>query len=224
MRCWICGKSANSAEHMIKASDFRIVFGHVTHKAPVYRHSHGDVNRPVRGVDVLPIKFEPSLCQECNNARTQPHDRAWEKFLAHFRALRPRPRAGETVRMRRIYPTSLRESSEALHLYFLKQLGCHAVQNNVPLPVNQFATCILSGNTHPCVRLIFVSVAPESSKCQIQVGDIKTLNQGGKTVSAVWHYRIETLGIFVSYTEPGHPQLTEDRGWHPDNIGVARYA
>lgn len=224
MHCWICGKQANSAEHMVKASDFRTVFGHVTHKSPVYRHSIGDINRPIRGTDVSPIKFEPSLCQECNNARTQPHDRAWAKFVANFRALRPRPKAGETVRMRRIYPTSLRESSIALHLYFLKQLGCHSVQNNVPLPIHQFATCILSGNAHPCVRLIFVSVAPGSSKYQIQVGEINALNRGGKTVSAVWHYRIETLGVFVSYAEPGHPLLTDVRGWHPEDIGVTRFA
>lgn len=223
MPCWICGAPADSAEHMVKASDFRSVFGRVNHHAPVYRHSLGDVNRPVRGVDVAPIKFRPSLCQECNNARTQPHDRAWEAFLAHFRAIRPRPRAGDAVRMARVYPNSLRESTEALHLYFLKQLGCHSVQNAVPLPVTQFAACILSGNPHPCVRLIFVSVAPASNKYRIQVGDIRTLNRGGRAVSAVWHYRVETLGVFVSYTEPGHLRLTDDRGWHPNDVGVARY-
>lgn len=223
MPCWICGAPADSAEHMVKASDFRSVFGHVNQRTPVYRHSLGDANRPVRGVNVAPLKFQRSLCQACNNARTQPHDQAWEAFLVHFRGLRPGPRPGDAVRMGRVYPDSLSESAVSLHLYFLKQLGCHSLQNSVPIPVNQLAACILSGHPHPCVRLIFVSVAPGSSKYRIQVGDISTLNRSGRAVSAVWHYRVEELGVFVSYVEPGQVRLTRDRGWHPNDVGVPRY-
>ena len=97
------------------------------------------------------------------------------------------------------------------------------MENAVPLPINQFAACILSGNPHPSVRLIFVAV-PDPGKYRIQVGDINTLNRGGRAVSAVWHYRVETLGVFVSYAEHGHPRLTEKRGWHPNDVGIPRLA
>lgn len=222
--CWICGSPADSAEHMVKASDFRSVFGRVTHKAPAYRHSRGDANHPIRGVDVSAIKFRPSLCQRCNNARTQTHDRSWEMFLAFVRSFRPKLRKGDRVPFSRIFRGNVESSALALHMYFLKQLGCHSVENGVPLPINQFASCILSNNPHPCVRLIFVSVPSDASKYKIQVGDIQTLNRAGRAVSAIWHYRVETLGVFVSYTEPEHPRLTQERGWHPHDMGVPRMA
>lgn len=217
-KCWICGAAADSAEHMVKASDVRSIFGSVTHHTPVYRHSTGDANRLVRGVDVDALKFKRSICQQCNNARTQSHDRAWEVFGSAVRAIKPTLKKGDRIPVSRIFPGSVKASMLAMHLYCLKQLGCHAVENHIPLPLNHFALCIQSEVAHPWIRLIFVSIPTGLSKYQIQVGDIKTLNRGGKTICAVWHYRVGTLGVFVSYAEPGHPRLTEDRGWHPDDL------
>lgn len=222
--CWICSDPADSSEHMVKASDFRSVFGRVTQKSPAYRHSKGGANHPIKGTDVSAIKFRRSLCQRCNNARTQTHDRAWETFLAFGRSARPMLRRGDRVPFSRIFRGTAKNSALALHLYFLKQFGCHVVENCIPLPIKQFAACILSNNPHPCLRLIFVSFAAEASKYKIQVGDIQTLNRGGQAVCAVWHYRVETIGVIVSYAEPGHPRLTRDRGWHPNDVGVPRMA
>ena len=222
--CWICGSPTTSAEHMVKASDFRTIFGNVTHTSPVYRQSKGDLNRPIRGASVAGLKFKPSLCAPCNNARTQPYDRAWERFLSYMRDVRPLLRCGNPIRFKRIFSQTSAHCATNLHLYFLKQLGCHAVESNIPLPVTEFAACILSGHPHPCLRLIFVDCQFGASRYKIQVGDVQTLNRGQKTVSAVTHYRVESVGVVLSYVEPGHIRLTKDRGWHPSDPSGPRMA
>ena len=50
MKCWICGDDANSGEHMIKASDLKSLFGHVTQMAPLYFHTDEKRNQPVAGI------------------------------------------------------------------------------------------------------------------------------------------------------------------------------
>lgn len=216
--CWICGATADSAEHMVKASDFRSVFGRVTQSSPAYRQSKEYPNQPIRGAKAELLKFAPSLCGHCNSTLTQPHDRAWQTLSESVRCARPAIAAGNRIPLQRIFPGTVRESMLGVHFYFLKLLGCHAVEHKIPLPVNQFAICLQASVPIQALRLVFVNVPAGSSHHKIQVGDIKTLNIGGKTVSAVWFYRIETLGVVVSYCEPGHPRLTRDRGWHPNDV------
>ena len=218
--CWICGATADSAEHMVKASDFRSVFGNITQSSPAYRQSKEHPNQPIRGAKAEILKFAPSLCGYCNSTLTQPHDRAWETLSESVRGARPALAAGSRIPLQRIFPGKVKESMLGVHLYFMKQLGCHAVEHKIPLPVNHFALCIQASIPSQALRLVFVNVPAGSSRHKIQLSPIQTHNIGGKTVSAVWSYRIETLGVFVSYCEPASPRLTRDRGWHPSDGGT----
>lgn len=218
--CWICGAIANSAEHMVKASDFKSVFRGVTQNTPAYRHSKEGRNQPIRGPKAEILKFAPSLCRNCNNALTQPHDLAWQRFSDFVRNARPIIPDGNRIPLQRIFPSTVKESMLNVHFYFLKLLGCHAIEHKIPLPVNHFATCLKHSIPCQALRLIFVNTPVGLSRHKIQVGAIEALNIGGKTVSASWFYRIEKLTVVVSYCESGHPRLTVDRGWHPDDIST----
>ena len=215
--CWICGAPGDSAEHMVKASDFRSIFGKVTQRAPAYRHFRDGSNVQIRGAQAENLKFAPSLCSVCNNARTQPHDRAWQSLSEFVRASRPPLVAGSRIPLSRIFPGSTKQSMLDVHLYFVKLLGCYAVEYKVPLPTAHFGLCIQNAAPHPSVRLIFVHIASGSTRYQIQVGHINAMNVGEKTVSASWFYIVGTLGVAISYNEAGHPRLTRDRGWHPND-------
>ena len=216
--CWICGAVAETAEHMVKASDFRSVFGRVTQSLPAYRQSKIRRNEPIRGANAEILKFAPSLCGYCNNTRTQPHDRAWQTLSEFLRRTRLPLRAGSKLSLKAAFSGRVKESMLGVHLYFLKLLGCQAVEHGIPLPVNHFAMCLQAGLPNQNLRLVFVSVSAESSGHKIQVGAIDALNVGGKTVSAAWFYRVENLGVVVSYCESGHPRLTRDRGWNPSDV------
>jgi len=123
--CWICGQAADSAEHMVKASDLRSVFGHVTQDAPLYRHAGAERNLPVRGINASPVKFKPSICQACNNALTQPHDRAWEALSKCSLSHQPPLGRGSPLPVEEAFGSKAAEGMLGVHLFFTKLLGCY---------------------------------------------------------------------------------------------------
>ena len=203
---------------MVKASDFRSVFGRVKQSSPAYRQSTVRRNEPIKGANAEILKFTPSLCSFCNNTRTQPHDRAWQTLSEFVRRARFPLKSGSRLPLQMIFPGSVQESMLGVHLYFLKLLGCQAVEHGIPLPLNHFAMCLQADLPNQNLRLVFVSLAADSSGHKIQVGAIDALNVGVKTVSAAWFYRVEDLGVVVSYCEAGRPRLTRDRGWNPSDV------
>ena len=217
--CWICGSPADSGEHMVKASDFRAVFPGVDQRNPAFRHSRERRNLPIKGSNAEALKFRPSLCQRCNNTRTQPHDRAWEALSAALQS--QSVRAGMELPIAKAFGSHAHGSMLNVHLYFLKLLGCYAVEHSVPLPVRSFAVAILSGVSHPHVQLGFVAVPSNAAKKDVFVGDIRAINRGGITVAAVWFYILGSVGVHVAYWDPGHPRLHRYQGWNPGDIGLS---
>jgi hypothetical protein len=215
--CWICGSPADSAKHMVKASDFRSVFGRVSQAAPAYKHSSDAKNIPVRGAKAEILKFAPSLCSYCNNSRTQPYDRAWEKLSEAMRFHKPALVARSRVPVARIFEGSVDQSMLNVHLYFTKLLGCYAVEHKVPLPLDYFAYCLREGMAPENLRLIFAHIRGDADGHPIIVGNVEALQMGGRAVSARWFYIVGGIGVEVSFAEPGRPRLTRDRGWHPSD-------
>jgi hypothetical protein len=204
---------------MFKASDFRSIFGKVTHKAPAFRHSRLASNERVAGASSGKLKFRASLCSHCNNALTQPHDRAWERLSSVLRAHGPL-RKGAALPLRRAFGAGAMRSMLDVHLYFLKLLGCYAVEYNVPLPIPHFALCIRNSVAHPHIYLAFVAMESGERSADAMVGNIQALSLGSRTVAASWFYLVGRLGVHVAYLEPGHPRFHEHRGWHPEQIGT----
>jgi hypothetical protein len=216
--CWICGASADTAEHMIKASDLRSVFGKFTNQSPVFRHSKHQKNEIVRGANSSMVKFLPSLCAYCNNTLTQEHDKAWEKLSSALRNKWAGVAARQKIPLAEIFAGDAKNSMPSVHLYFLKLLGCQAVEHKIPLPTRDFATCINCGVPQKHLDLTFVRIKSGSTRYDVIVDKISALNVGGKTVSAKWFYIVGNIGVVVSYKEFGHRRLNKSRGWHPNDI------
>ncbi len=218
--CWICGAVADSSEHMIKASDFRSLFPGVTHKNPVFRHTREQLNQSIKGANANNLKFKPSLCQHCNNSRTQQYDLAWQELSQVLQAMSPL-RRGFQLPVKRAFGANARSMMVAVHLYFLKALGCMAVEYAIPLPIKDFAVAILSGIPHPHMRLGFSAVPPTNgTSAGIYVGHIDAVNRGTQTVGAAWFYVIGCAGVHVVYHEPATPRLASYTGWHPNDVGL----
>ena len=216
--CWLCGTVADSAEHMVKASDFRALFPGVDQRNPVFRHTKDRSNLPIKGANAAALKFSPSLCQFCNNARTQPHDLAWALLSSTLQSTFLVP--GARLPITRAFGSSARESMLHVHLYFLKLFGCYAVEHKIPLPTRDFAVAICSNLPHPNVHLGFVAVASNAARNDIFVGNIEAINRGNRTVSAVWFYILGAVGVHIAYWEPGHPRLHNYRGWNPSDVSL----
>jgi hypothetical protein len=60
--CWVCKKRpANSREHMVKASDLRLIFGHIDQRSPVWRNTRDERNFAIAGAKSKHMTFEPSI-------------------------------------------------------------------------------------------------------------------------------------------------------------------
>ena len=202
---------------MVKASDLRSIFGKVTQHAPIYRHVGPERNQVVKGINTEAMRFSPSLCGNCNNARTQPHDRAWEALSDALRSMKPRPMRGERLPVEQIFGVAVTASMLGVHLYFVKLLGCYAIEYAVPLPINSFAVAILGGYAHPNIYLSFVDIRSNEGKNQIHVGNVQAINANHQTVGATWFYIVGTLGVLVTYSQRGRPGSSKRPVWHPED-------
>jgi hypothetical protein len=219
MKCWICGGDANSGEHLIKASDLRSLFGHVTQNAPLYFHTDLKRNQPVGGIKSDKLKYQALLCARCNNERTQPHDRAWERLSTYLRERQPPVRPGMLVRVDRAFPGSVSKSMLGVHLFFLKLFGCLIAENNIPIKIEQFAQSIMQGVPHPRVRLAFWTGLHHPSIKHVGCSPVETAQLAGRVAYASWFYVVDQVAVNVMYAEPGEHRKGLVHAWHPSSVG-----
>ncbi|WP_152998906.1 hypothetical protein [Curtobacterium oceanosedimentum] len=75
--CWWCGSTADSREHKFKAGELRASHGPEWRgEAAVVHGSFGGQQQDARGPKADELKWPPSMCEDCNNRRSQPFDRA----------------------------------------------------------------------------------------------------------------------------------------------------
>jgi len=213
--CWICNlNKANSGEHKTKRSDLLAVLGNPTQESPFYYHDLHTPNRPVRSLDAKILKSPVRICADCNTARTQPHDRAWERMSDWLRQRHPPLKVDGLVRGSRIFRYNTLREMRNVHLFFLKLFGCmlceaEANGKKLPIDIAPFSNAIVLGRAHPEVYLQF-------GKCDGTIGRTNlhcwTTEQGA--VLAGWLYELDTIAVSVLFAQTGrweHPSHT----WHP---------
>jgi hypothetical protein len=215
--CWICGEPATTGEHKTKRSDLRSVFGRPTQNNPLYLHTAERRNRHVGSLDAKLLKLPGKICSYCNNTRTLPHDRAWEKLSGALRTRRPAIAPSSVVRTRSIFSYNTAREMLNVHLYFIKLFGCHIVGNQIPLDITIFASAIINQKAHPCVYLKFgcgrmFAGQPMTGGSDMWLTPAPT---GGSSTFATWFYDIEAVSINVMYAVDGEKRKGLIGAWHP---------
>ena len=217
MNCWICGANADTGEHRVKASDLRAIFRSVSQNRPLFLHTEQKRNQLVKGIKAGILKSRARLCATCNNQRTQPHDRAWERLSCYLRS-RGRPlRVGDRIHLHKVFPGSVRKSMLSVHLYFVKRLGCEIAEHNVPINLGSFSGAILQEGPHPNV---YLAICPQIEKNARGAGgsDITAVKVGERIVYAVWFYILDKFTVRVIYAEFGERRRGLVNAWHPSKI------
>jgi hypothetical protein len=222
-KCWICGDAATTGEHMTKRSDLRSAFGIPTQSNPLYLHDAERLNRRVGSLDAKVLKSPGRICPRCNNARTQPHDRVWERLSA---ALRTRTRAiapGSVVRTNRIFPYDTAREMLNVHLYFVKLFGCHIAGNDIPLDISGFGNEIMNEKAHPCVYLNFGCGRTFAGQPMTGMSDmwLTPARPGASSTFATWFYDIGAVAINVMFAVDGEKRQGLVGAWHP-RLGTTR--
>ena len=219
MDCWICGRPANSDEHLLKASDLRACFGIVSQDRPLYFHSAVVRNVRKRSVRDTAFKSKAQLCADCNNAKSQPYDKAWERLSAELRARRS-IQAGQLIKLNKVFKRPVRDAMLDVHLYFVKLFGCRIVEHGIPIDVRPFAEAFLQRKSHSRV-FIAIGPAPFSVRGKKMAGlsEIETAQLGGRCAYATWFYHVDNLAVNIMYAEPGEKRQGLGQSWHPDTVG-----
>jgi hypothetical protein len=211
--CWICNHNpGNSGEHKTKRSDLLAVLGKPTQAEPFYYHDLETRNRPVKGLNAQILTSPVRICTDCNNARTQPHDRAWERMSDWLRARHPPLTVGGYVRGNRIFSYNTRREMKNVHLYFLKLFGCmlcEAADKNLPIDIAPFSKAIMTESAHPEVHLQF-------GKCDGTIGrsNLHCWTTQHGSVLAGWLYELDTIAVSVLFAQAGRWERRADT-WHP---------
>lgn len=159
-KCWICDADARTGEHRTKSSDIRTELGTPTPERRFFVNAdlpggHGGRirNYSIASLKNDVLKFPDKLCVDCNTARTQAFDVAWERLSSWLRS--NVTRTTTSVRAVRVFPWSVEQEMIHVHLFFVKLFGCLVTEDDWPIELRSFAQALTSRKPHPNVYLKF---------------------------------------------------------------------
>lgn len=203
----------------MKASDLRSMYGHLSQNNPIYLHTDQQRNQLVKGLRSQLLKCGALICAKCNNERTQPYDRAWERLSEFFSSRRPAIRSGQVVRLDGAFPGTVKRSMLHVHLYFVKLFGCMIAEHRVPIEIKPFADALLNGAAHPRVHIAFGPSLLHRGRAYPGSTDLHTASLDGRCRYAAWFYVLERVAANIIYSEPGEHRRGLVHSWHPDTAG-----
>lgn len=216
--CWICNTNkADSGEHKTKRSDLLAVLGTPTQSEPFYYHDLHKANRAVGSLDAKILKSPVRICAHCNNTRTQPHDRAWERMSDRLRSRRLA--VGQWVRCSRIFGYCTRREMLNVHLFFLKLTGCMIAEAkangyDVPIPLEPFSDAIMSSRQHTEIYLEFGRHDGIVGRSDLHCWTVDP----GKGILAAWLYELDMIVVSVIYVQAGRFEQRRPL-WQPRSRG-----
>ncbi|HDU4153950.1 TPA: hypothetical protein RFO28_003153, partial [Legionella pneumophila] len=114
-KCWLCGDIATTREHRIKKTTVNYLFLYEKNPTITVGKKIKKLQSPNSGL----IKYDYNLCQKCNCERTQPFDRAYEKFFEYLIQNQK-----SILKNRRVKVADLEIDQQNLFKYFIKSFCC----------------------------------------------------------------------------------------------------
>lgn len=212
--CWICGEEGDSGEHLIKASDIKSLFGVITQENPVLYHDDNVKNRFVGSSKSDKFKSKALICRNCNNSRTAPHDRAWQKLSEHLRSFDLGSRGPLKVRLEKVFASNIYKHALDVHLFFVKLFGCRIVESDMPVDIASFSESIMYSKPNPFVFLVFKKAI--GSKLQTAaLSQIHMEKSGDRVNVAGWIYTVGDLNVEILYNPNGATNQFLKKSFHP---------
>ncbi len=159
--CWICGTTADSAEHSVKRSDIFRLFGRGPYpKGKRLLKKREDGQRAiVQGPGSRHLTFENVICQACNNALTQPFDCSYDRFMDYVVAHASSVLRDRCIDLRRVFGICGRKQRQHLFKYFIKSFGCRIADAGLPVPPD-LSAALLGGSLPTTLSLSFCVYEP----------------------------------------------------------------
>ena len=190
-QCWICGAPADSREHRLKKADLVRAYGGGPFRGPKRPiHISAGIQTEIQGPRADRLKYEPALCQQCNNARTQPFDFAYDTFMSWLENNEQRVLSRRQVNFRDVFGGDFEAAQRNLFKYFVKSFGCRLVDAGqlVPadlvdlLPKESFRTAL---KITFCVHEDILAMPLEHRRGFIGKSDL--IGYAGASTPSAWH-------------------------------------
>lgn len=136
-KCWWCGAPADSREHKFAAAELRLNYGPGPwggENPILHIVENTDQHQEVRGPRADILKWKPSMCQACNNRRSQPFDRAYIRLLRYLDGHETEVGASGSFRFSDVYGDDWKGQRRFLVKYWLKHACCHATEIGLEVP------------------------------------------------------------------------------------------
>jgi hypothetical protein len=136
--CWICGDPSNSREHKIKKSDFVRRYGKVPFREiGGMLHFKEGVSQLVQGPGSKILCYEPIICSNCNDNKSQSWDRAYEEFEKWLFENSSSILQRRFILFENVFGTEKYSSAcPFLYKYLVKAFGCRLASANFDVPID----------------------------------------------------------------------------------------
>lgn len=213
--CWICGEVATTREHAAKRTlSKRAMAPGILH----YKHTADQQNIMINGLDDPNLRFDKTLCAECNNVTTQPMDTAIDDFHTTVIAeAQAKPRSRRLVYLG--WPSDHTKNT-LMHLYWAKWLGC-LIEDTAGLkeifPRALFANAVIA--KQPCLGLYLMfchdgDIAAHPFVIALSDGELRQSSTGSSFQITLNFRGFITKVLFT--TELDHEAQTNPMWWSPD--------
>lgn len=215
--CWICGRNpATTREHWLKRTDADRYLRPMSQQDPLHLHMNWTPRAKVGGSKSKHLKFAPSICEDCNSWRTQPHDAAWDQLHGYLRANWPSILRTGRFDLANAFPDDPAVGGLHVHLYFAKLFGCLAYELKVPIDLSGFARSIYFGVPHPDMALA-VCNDDQARRPMALRSELAVWGQpDGRIEGTVWVYMVSPVAVKIFWRAPQAADLRPIAAtWHP---------
>lgn len=133
--CWWCSQASLTGEHKFKKTDLDKIYG----KGEVFKqlgisvidYRSNTTPKKLQSSKSNFAKFEKSLCQNCNNAKSQKADFAYDKMIDYYLNNEGAIKNSGIIDFTKVYGTDWRLEKLNLYRYIMKHIGCRMFENNL---------------------------------------------------------------------------------------------
>jgi hypothetical protein len=130
------------------------------------------------------VKFDKVLCQNCNNVRSQPFDKAYDVYAEFIQSNTTRLNRATSVDWREVYGADWQESVRLLGCYAVKNSACWLAQSGFA-PSKVFATFLDCGELVDTRLMLARQQSASLAYRAIRLGGGPTFDRGVGVLGAV---------------------------------------
>jgi hypothetical protein len=199
--CWICNAQANSGEHRIKKSDLKLsMSGQPSQSSPIFHRSNGEKKRPIGSLKAEALKFNKSICVNCNGSLSQPYDYSWDTLSTYLSTVSFN--TGEELELSQVFGSDTDANLINVHLFFAKIFGCSVVESGLSLDLDMLGECIKTNMYCPHLYLKIRNSENGKTDSYCALSDIQvSRDESGKFRYAHIYYTVGKYTIDIVYSD-----------------------